>query len=147
MGILIQNTGGNSLRDFIDALISQLQYVNDLFFSYYSQKKYEIKFTGQLIYMKRYLNDQFDPIDRRIYINTNFGDISEFVYRKAEDDGIYLYRKSEGDGDLFQRKNEAITETDFTVYIPSTLSYDATKMEFAIKKYKFDDKTYNIQTF
>lgn len=147
MGILIQNTNGNSIRDFINALISQLQYVNDLFFTFYSDKKYEIKFTGQLIYMKRYLNDQFDPIDRRIYIVTNTGDISPFFYFKSEDDGPFIYEKTEDDGPRLQRKNESISDNDFTVWVPAALAYDSTQFNAAVNKYKLDDKTFDIQTF
>lgn len=146
MGILIKSGNGNVLG-LLKAAMSGVQYVNDLFYAFYQRKKYEVIFTGQIIYMKRYLNDQFDDVSRRIYIQTNVGNISPFIYRFAETLSPYFYRQSEGDGEYIQRAGEVISITDFTVYIPVSLSYDSNQFNAAIAKYKLEDKTYTIQTY
>jgi len=146
MGILVKTGNGNVLG-FFKAMLSELQYINDLFYNFYELKKYEIIFTGQIIYMKKYLNDQFDPVDRRIYLYTNIGFLSPFFYNISEDDGDYIYNVSEGDGPYLQYYNESISLTDFTVYVPTSLSYDANTFNAAIRKYKLEDKTYNIVTY
>lgn len=146
MGILVKSGNGNVLG-LLKVVMSGIQYVNNLFYSYYEQEKYEVIFTGQIIYMKRYLNDQFDDVNRGIYIQTNTGDISPFVYRKTEGLSPFVYRVSEGEGELLQRKNEQIADTDFTVFIPTSLSYDSTELNAAIKKYKLEDKTFTITTY
>lgn len=146
MGILIKSGNGNVLG-LTKSIMSGIQYVNNLFYDFYTQKKYEVIFTGQIIYMKRYLNDQFDNIQRRIYIQTNVGNISPFIYRLSEGLSPYFYRVAEEEGELIQRKNEIIADTDFTVYVPVALSYDTTQFNAAINKYKLEDKTYTIQTY
>lgn len=147
MGILVKSGNGNVLG-LLKAAMTGIQYVNDLFFDFYTLKKYEALFTGQIIYLKKYLNEQFDSVQKRIYISTNVGDISPFFYRKSEGLGDFIYRKSEGLGTTFlQRKGESISDFDFTVYVPTSLSYDATQFNAAITKYKLPDKTYNIQTY
>lgn len=146
MGILVKSGNGNVLG-LLKVAMSGVQYVNDLFYSYYQGKKYESIFTGQIVYMKRYLNDQFDAVSRRIYIQTNSGNISPFIYRFTEAISPFFYRKSESTGEFIQRANESISDTDFTVYVPVALSYDSVKFNAAVDKYKLDDKTYDIQTY
>lgn len=146
MGILVKSGNGNVLG-LLKAAMAGVQYVNDLFYAFYQEKKYEVIFTGQIIYMKKYLNDQFDDVSRRIYITTNAGNVSPYVYRFAEALGEYVYRFAEDAGITVQRKNESISDYDFTVYVPVSLSYDATQFNAAIEKYKLEDKTYTIQTY
>lgn len=146
MGILITSGSGSLLALFKKCTLG-LQYVADLFYTFYSLIKYEVQFTGQIVYMKRYLNDQFDNVSRRIYIYTNTGILSSFYYRKSEGVGDFVYRVSEGGSPFMQRKNEVISDYDFTVYVPVSLSYDSVQFNAAIEKYKLEDKTYNIVTF
>ena len=146
MGIFVKKGNGNVLG-LIKVIMSGVQHVNDLFYAFYSQKKYEIVFSGQIIYLKRYLNDQFDPINRQIWISTNSGFFSEFYYRVAEDLGEYHYRVSEGLGPRLSRVNENATEFDFTVWVPDTLIYDASQFNASVNKYKLSDKTFEIQTY
>ena len=70
---------------WVDVLISQVKYLHTQFLTYRSDTIYKIRFTSQIIYLEKRLNDKFDNLARGIFIN-NVADVSR----------TYLYNKIEG---------------------------------------------------
>jgi len=91
MGLYVKKGVGN-LQLFIKVLASASQYINDITKAFTDLISYETKFNGQSVYIERYLNDQYDPINRGIYIE-NFSDvIYNYFSNKAElEPDVYTY--------------------------------------------------------
>lgn len=58
---------------------------------------YKLQFSGLKIYLEKFLNDQFDNVLNRIYINTNVKFNQQYLYNKAETlsalSPTYIYNK------------------------------------------------------
>ena len=133
----------------LGAVLKPFKDVNDEFVTLSNDTKYLLQFNGQTIYLEHYLNDQHDEVLRRIYIVT----VSEVnrvaIYFKTEGQApLYIYRKSELETPVYiRRKTEAVSTTDFIVYVPSDITFDETAMRAQIDQFKQAGKTYIIQTY
>jgi hypothetical protein len=149
-GIFVNNDGTGSFLAFIKSIMAGVQYINDLFYAFVTEKKEELKFNGQIINLQRRLNDVFDDTLRRIYI-ANIASIPvQYLYRSSEFVDDYVYRISEAMSSSFYvgRTSEiGTTQYDFIVYVPVALTYNTDRMNAVINRYKLADKTHNIETY
>lgn len=135
--------------DLISAPIKPFADINEDFNTLALRLEYELQFNGQTIYLEHYLNDQYDPINRHIWIENIAESNAVYIYRKSEGQApTYIYRKSELIAVPFIRRvTEGATETDFIVWVPVSVTYDEIVMRAQIDKFKYADKRYTIQTF
>ncbi len=79
---------------WITALIKPFKLMHVEFLQLRDDLIYKIRYSGQVIYLERVLNDKFDPTNRAIYI-TDLHLLNEnYLYRKVELKPVtYLYRK------------------------------------------------------
>ncbi len=61
--------------------------------SYRIQKDYELKFTGQRLYLERWLNDKFDPVNKAITVTNIVLTLNPFVFNKIEGREMYVFNK------------------------------------------------------
>lgn len=76
-------------------LISQVKALHASFYELISHKLYMLQFNGQIIYMEHILNNTFDNVLRRIWINNN-ADASKFtfIFNKVEaQPPVHLFNK------------------------------------------------------
>jgi hypothetical protein len=71
--IIAENTvfnivNGSKILAFVELILSPIQSVRDKFDAYIAEKRYEMSFNGQIIYLEHLLNDRFDNTLRRITI-------------------------------------------------------------------------------
>lgn len=102
---------------------------------------YKLEHSGQVCYLRKALNDKFDPEQRRIYI----GDANRFerfyIYTRAENKPKYL-----GKVFLHQRSDYADTGVDFIVYVPEEIiNAIPFQLKSTIEFYKIGGKRYKIE--
>lgn len=135
---------------WIKALISPVQTLTDDFVQFKADKKYDVSFNGQVIYLEHLLNDRFDDTQRRIYITDSTTQIiAPFVYNKVEQKEIYIYNKSESTPFFLFGKNEYLTGTDFIVHVPTALLTPSVEIILValVKRYKIAGKRFEVKTF
>lgn len=143
---------GPKMIAWLGALMAGLQSVNGAFTFWLDAKRYAMRFNGQVMYLERYLNDQFDNSLRRIYIDDPTGNtvLSDFVWNKAEQQNdLIIKNKAEGGVQTYIEPKQAPGAGDFVVFLPSSLySAAADKvMRRHIDIYRIAGKTYTFQTF
>jgi hypothetical protein len=74
---------------------------------------YKMQHNGQICYLRKALNDKFDPSLRRIYIGNGNRYERQYLYTTPEDRPRYL-----GTMYLHQNLDYADTGLDFIVYVP-----------------------------
>lgn len=119
------------------------------FDTYKSNTDYILNHNSQVCYLQAVLNDNFDPVERRIYITDapNF-EIEKFLWIESEDKPVMLY-----DDSFFMLHSEnfiGANGINFTVNVPSVLSLetgDLSRMRSLLNYYKLASMRYNIQEF
>jgi hypothetical protein len=99
MGIKAQDGTTKHYLRFMRVFTTQLQVVQTALNAFIALIQYRLYFSSQIIYLQRYLNDQFDAIPRRIYIVNENNAIVNYIFNKAESPAAaqkrYLFNKSE----------------------------------------------------
>lgn len=151
---LMQQT---DLLEFFKPITSTVETTQDAFYDLYNSKKYELTFNGQVIYLEKYLNDQYDPLLTRIYIETNDLTSDLFLFNTVEaNEEVYVFNNSEFSSPYtaptgsdpeqvyVYSVSETINFNAFTVYVPVGMIYDAAIMRKQIDAYRLPGKQYNI---
>jgi len=147
MGIIVKlGTSGQVLK-FTKSLLFGLQYINNLFYAYVLVKLDELKYNGQLIYLKKRLNDLFDNSLRRIYIVNTVTVNQTWIFRYTENNPVYLYRYGEESPIYIKRYTEEFSTSDFTIYIPADLVYNQAFFNSVVNRYRLTDKNFTIITY
>lgn len=150
MGIKVEKGIGNLAR-LIKAYIYPLKYIKAQFDTFTYNKREQIKYNSQIIYLRKRLNDLYDPLLRRIYIVNNLGIPINYLYNKSEEtteNTQYIYNKSEETSStvyyVYNKGEEQTDIEDFTIYVPNSVFYDDSEFEKNVNIYKFADKIYNV---
>ena len=143
---------GVKMVDWIGALLAPLQTLNDDFATWAGTTRYELKFTGQVVYIEHVLNDSFDNALRRIYITDPSGTfvLTVFLFNAVEQQAqTYYYNKAENStaNPVHRNLSEVFTTADdFIVKIPDSLNVPLTvaQMRKLINRYRAAGKRYSF---
>jgi len=149
--VFVQNVIPSLLRQskviaYLTALLKPLQTLQDAFVIWQTGIKYDVSITNQVIYLEKLLNDKFDNIQRRIYIEdaTSFT-VNETRMKSENAESSEFRMKGETASAMILRmKSETDTEADFIVKKPSSVT-DVTLMNAYLKKYKAASMQYKIE--
>lgn len=138
---------GINLLSLLTAAIKPIVQTQQSFYQFYEDKKYELTFNGQVIYLEHLLNDQFDSVLRRIYIEDGDQTTNIYLFNNSENnEAEYVFNKSENKEDLYLfNTSVTYTDLDFIVFIPIGLVYNENLMKFYINKYRLAGKRFQIQ--
>jgi len=143
-------TSGSAVRHlkWLGAVLAPLQTLNSLFREYVADIRYSMYMTGQVVYLEHLLNDLYDSVSRRIYIEDGEGTQPMLLYNKAETPESEVIRnKAEGgiDSVLYNRV-ESFGEVDFVVVLPfgEIPDFWDAQIRANINKYKIAGKRYRI---
>lgn len=119
------------------ATLHQTWYVNRL------SNIYKLNHNGQVCYLRKALNDAFDPTDRRIYITDGNKYQRQYIYTNIEQQPKYLGKMS-----LRQASDYADTGVDFRVIVPIGFDLQANiyQLKALVDFYKLAGKRYKIET-
>ena len=130
------------LLALLEALILPVRTSYGRFGNNRTSNLYKLAHNGQVCYLRKALNDRFDPSLRRIYIAEGNKYEREYIYTSAEQKPRYL-----GTMYLRQAGDYADTGVDFRVVVP--LDYDLENNVYQIRAlvdfYKLAGKRYQIE--
>lgn len=135
------------LLEYIKSAFKPLDTLKQQFYIFYEKQKYELTFNGQVIYLEHVLNDQFDNIDRGIYITDATLIQSKYIFTDIENnEETFLYMESEGEPPYnIYTNQEYIDDVDFIVNIPSAVTYDEDLLKFWVNKYRITPMRWKIE--
>jgi hypothetical protein len=131
----------------VSVCLHPLKYVNDLLNALRDEKNYFLRFNGQIIYLEHFLNDQYDPVYRRIYIEDVANLEPIYLYNNAEErTPVYLHNKEEGADPVYMiNRREYILEFEYIVKVPNDLVFNEIEMRSKINRYNIAGKRYIIE--
>lgn len=127
---------------FVKTLVSPVVSLYDDFLRFKQRTEFYLNHNGQVCYMRKALNDEFDPILRRIQIGDGNQYQRRYIYTRGEQKPVYL-----GTMYLHSRDDYSDTGVDFIVYVPNDI-LQATRVEItamvdyfkvAVKRYKLQE--------
>lgn len=132
--------------NFLYSLIKGLQDTNDAFYQKTEDIFYYLKFNAQVIYLEKYLNDQYDPVQRRINISQLDYVATNYLFNDAEAEApFYLDNASEVSVPIYFFNNTPSSGSyNFLVNVPNTLSSFSNKITASVNLFNLADKTFNI---
>lgn len=135
--------------NWIVSLLSPIQTIMDDYDLWRKQRFYLIQITSQVISLTGYLNDQYDPFLRRIYLITlNDYTNGEWLALESEvEPFLWLGFESENTGVWLSQEAEQNTGLDFIFYIPIGIVSQSNLIKQAVTAYKLAGKTFSIETF
>ncbi|CAA0260776.1 hypothetical protein R8G64_13105 [Tenacibaculum maritimum] len=94
---------------------------------------YKLAHNGQVCYLRKVLNDAFDPSKRRIEITDGSRFTPQYIYTEAEEKPTYL-------GEMYLRDESVYEDTgvDFIVLLPFEI-WEEHKTKIRVGEYRFYD--------
>lgn len=106
-----------------------------------AQNIYNLQYNSQVCYLRKVLNDRFDPEFRRIIIEDGIQYKRLYIYPRRYIKSVYLGRVF-----LHKRGHYIGGGVDFVVILPLGLRYDIYQLQATIDFYKLAGKHYEIIT-
>lgn len=137
--------------DWLWSLTVPFQEIRLRFLDFVTAKRYDLTRTAQVIMLEDLLNNEFDNINRQIYIADANMLAYPFLYMWEENQPpTYSYMDTEVPPNVplnLYLNEEYDQGYDFIVWVPTGLLFDIEKMKALINKYKLAGKRYIIQYF
>ncbi|WP_199118721.1 hypothetical protein [Pedobacter sp. ASV28] len=127
---------------WLQSLVAPLVSVQQSWYVKRLDNLYKLDHNGQICYLRKALNDAFDPSLRRIYITDGNKYTRAYIYTNGEQQTKYL-----GKMHLRQVDDYADTGVDFRVIMPSDFSLPSNiyQLRALIDFYKLASKRYLIE--
>lgn len=136
---------------YMKVIVSCLKNVQEAVLNKAIELKALLDVTGQHLSLQEHLNDIYDPELRRILLVENdiLGVVGENWYLYGESDPEnkvwYLYGESDPVPKTWITQPEFSDQYNFTVQIPSAITFNTLEMEARLNKYVLATKIYNIE--
>lgn len=135
--------------DWLFALIRPLKEANIDFVTFANNTEYALLFTAETNVLERFLNDQFDPINRTIFI-TNIDEVDfQFIHNKVEGKApTFIFNKSEAEPPFYVfKKSELLQSINYIINIPLAQAIDQIVLRGKVDFYNLSGKNFSIVTF
>lgn len=130
---------------FLLTLISPVIGLYNAFMAFRNLMLYRLTITPQVCFLEKMLNDRYDPIERRIWIDDAKVYDYIYVFLKVEDKPVYFYKKSENKPVyMYTRAETNIFGADFTINIPLAVVYNMNELIALVNSYKLASKKFKI---
>lgn len=125
---------------WLRVLTTPLNKLLDVFKKEREKDLYNLTHNSQVCYLRKVLNDEFDPQLRRIKIEDGKRNTRLYIYQRRAKRPVYL-----GKVFLYQRDNYIDGGVDFVVVLPKNLHYDKYKLKALVNFYKLAGKRWTIR--
>lgn len=134
------------LAAFVQILLKPLNSLYYLWYEWRIKNIYKIEHSGQVCYLRKSLNEDFDPIQNRIWIGEGTLHDLTYIYTEPEKKNTSIYTEPENKIIWLRTELEtADTGLDFIVWVPMEIfnsSYFG--LDAHVKFYKAGGKRYKI---
>lgn len=134
---------------WLKVLAAPVVFLYQEFLRFRKVRLYELSITPQVASLERLLNDRWDPLLRRIYIDDAIIYAPLYLYRDAESHEISLYTVPENQPVTVYTDGETLGSTadDFIIMVPIDVVFNTTEMRSLVNVYKLAGMKFKIQTF
>lgn len=133
---------------YLKCLIKPLDQIYYSWYNWRIDNIYKLEHTGQVCSLRGSLNDNFDPIERRIYIGDGQLNETTYVHTEAEYQELFTNTDAEDNEDtlyIYTEVETADTGLDFIVYVPfAIVNTYIHALKAHIEFYKAGGKRYAI---
>lgn len=131
---------------WLSVLIGPVQMLHARFMDYTVDINYKLTHSGQVCYLEGALNDEFDPVLRRLYVADAGGSVIVPLQRDSDNDPVVLGPDSGGPYIMLQPDSGySGGNFDFIVVIPYAFSQaDRYRLRSLVDYYKLAGKRYDI---
>lgn len=130
------------------AMVSPLSYLHTRFVLFRRETIYRLTHNGQVCHLRAVLNDQFDPIERRITITQDAASAGVLMLHMREEEQAFLLPLREtGRAFIVNRRGfGGINGFDFWVNIPISLydTVDVSRLRAIVGTYKLASKRFSV---
>lgn len=139
------------VKQFLGSLMWGFQTLQHDFESFLSDTDFELNFDGRRIYLEKWLNRNFDPVNEQIVINTFQLPTALTLFKKSEGREQYLYLKSEAQPKkyIYHKDETGINGIVFEIVVPATITLSADiiqKIKNEVDKFSAFGKKYTIRS-
>lgn len=140
------------MRSWLYSLVVPIKALHDKFLALRLDLIYKIEHTPQVYSMEKVLNEEFDAVLKRIYIEDGEYFEQLYVFSPEEELPIYIFDEAENQPVYFYGENDPESvSVDFNVVLPIEFQTDfaigtneRNKLEALVNFYRLPDKTYKI---
>ncbi|MCV9934557.1 hypothetical protein OIU80_19930 [Flavobacterium sp. LS1R47] len=131
---------------FVQVLLKPIGSCYTIWHDWRLKNIYKIEHSGQICYLRKSLNDDFDTVSRRIRIGEGNLNNTTYIYTEVEDKITRIFTESENKIFWLRTESEtADTGFDFIVWVPAEVYRDSFfGLDAHIKFYKAGGKRYKI---
>jgi hypothetical protein len=134
--------------DWLLVLVSQIKSIHTQFVALATQKRFDLQFTSQVIYLEYLLNYRFNGGLNTIYIADAQNPDYVYLWQRAENVKLYIYNRVENESKTFvYNRAEFNHYADFVVMVPALLVFNRSEMVALINRYKIAGKIFTIKTY
>lgn len=137
-----------ALAAILYAGMSALSRLHVMFEEFREDTDRRLAFNCQVCYLQALINDLFDPVSRRIYIEENdMGEDDNIIYMRSEDKAKHVPERASADAFMINRRGfGGINGYDFFVCVPYELNgqIDTARLKAIVKTYKLASKRFEI---
>lgn len=131
------------LLAFINSAFAPIRSKYEVFLQWKAESEYKVRHNGQICYLQKLLNDQFDNYHRRIIVENTPPKETLNVYYPQENRPIYAYNERPF---FMYNEDDYFNEFDFTVLIPEEIVPNTHLIRNEVEFYKLYSKNYQIIT-
>ena len=133
---------GKLMKAWLELIVSGIEDIHSRWLQFRTDNLYKLNHNSQICYLRKALNDRFDPTQRRIVITSGNSYTRQYIYTDAEQKPKWL-------GTMYLHGDEDYSDTgvDFIVKVPNNLTYSTPAMTALIDFYKLASKRYKIVRF
>ncbi len=140
---------------WLRCLITPVKWLAILFKANRTGNLYRLAHNSQVVYLEAALNDTFDTITRRIYIDDGPFKDPLYCYLQPEEKPVWLGLISETGATsypdpevLYTDDETAIMGIGFIVKVPSAITFNMTRLRALVDLYRLAGRSnYSVETF
>lgn len=136
------------LAAFAQSMVQGISTVHGRFMQWRKEKQYRLTHNGQVCHLRAVLNDNFDPIERRIRIEDGgSAKIQQVIWLRSKDKPISVPLRITSKAYVINRRGfEGVNGYDFWVSVPLALQGKANenKMAALVDTYKLASKRWMV---
>lgn len=110
------------LLDYITALVAPIVSLYNQFYVFKNKAIYKTEHNASVTLLQKMLNDGYDAVERRIFINNAEITATQHYYDEGQGDPLIFYDEGKGDPQwFFNLEVFNVYQSDFTVFLPEAI--------------------------
>lgn len=134
-----------NIMAIIQIIAGPIENVNSNLITFYNVIKYRLIWNGQVIMLEHFLNDQYDPVNRQIYIEDAVSPEPIFIFNQIEqNEDSFAFNNAENEQPLYLYNVQETNQSRFIIHFPFGVTYNEDIVRAQLKRYVLPTMYYQI---